>query len=79
MAWEQVLPNVMRFADSCNVYAIAGPDGVVIIDAGTGYWLDHVDELPAKPAAVLLTHHLRDHAAGAAQAAAHRARPAPAG
>src|SRR5688572_20551153 len=69
MNWIQILPNVFRFVDSCNVYAVIGPQASVIIDAGTGYWLDHIDELPQPPAALLLTHYFRDHAAGAVGAA----------
>ena len=42
MTWKPVLPNVYLFPDSCNVYAIVGPDGVLIVDAGTGRWLDHL-------------------------------------
>ncbi|MBV9852547.1 MAG: MBL fold metallo-hydrolase [Armatimonadetes bacterium] len=67
--WEQILPGVFRFADSCNVYAIAGPQGCLIVDAGTGRWLDHLAALPKPPTALLLTHYFRDHAAGAVRAA----------
>lgn len=69
MEWEQVGPGVFRFPESCNVYALAGPEGCVIVDAGTGQWLDHLAGLPAPPVALLLTHYFRDHAAGAASAA----------
>lgn len=67
--WENVIPGVLRFRDSCNVYAVKGPDGCLIVDAGTGLWLDHLDELPAKPVALACTHYFRDHAAGTAAAA----------
>jgi glyoxylase-like metal-dependent hydrolase (beta-lactamase superfamily II) len=69
MRWKSILPNVSQFADSCNVYAFIGPQGSVIVDAGTGAWLDHVAELPQPPVALLLTHYFRDHAAGAVKAA----------
>jgi len=69
MKWQQVLDDVWRFKDSCNVYAVAGSEGMLLIDAGTGAWLEHVDELPLKPAALLLTHFFRDHSAGAVAAA----------
>lgn len=69
MKWKFVLPNVLQFADSCNVYALIGPEGSVIVNAGTGAWLDHVAELPQPPSALLLTHYFRDHAAGAVKAA----------
>ena len=65
MTWQTVLPGLWIFRDSCNVYAVHGPDGIVIIDAGTGAWLDHLAELPAKPVALLCTHYFRDHSAGA--------------
>ncbi|MHC4294505.1 MAG: MBL fold metallo-hydrolase, partial [Planctomycetota bacterium] len=68
--WKQVLDGVWMFEDSCNVYAVKGPDGIVAINAGTGKWLDYTDELPAKVVAVLCTHFFRDHSAGAVKAAA---------
>ena len=69
MKWQQLSEDLWRFRDSCNVYAVHGTDGMVIIDAGTGYWLDQFADLPSRPSAVLLTHHFRDHAAGAVRAA----------
>jgi glyoxylase-like metal-dependent hydrolase (beta-lactamase superfamily II) len=51
------------------VYAVIGPAGALIIDAGTGQWLDHLDALPAKPAALVCTHFFRDHSVGALKAA----------
>ena len=70
MNWQEVIPGVLRYRDSCNVYAVLGPDGMLIVDAGTGRWLDQLSELPAKPVALALTHYFRDHAAGAVRAAA---------
>ena len=69
MRWETVLPGVLRFRDSCNVYAVEGPEGCLVVDAGTGLWLEHLDELPAPPAALACTHFFRDHSAGALGAA----------
>ena len=69
MNWTPVLPHVRLFRDSCNVYAAEGPAGMLIVDAGTGAWLDHLHELPTAPVALALTHYFRDHAAGAAKAA----------
>lgn len=69
MKWQEVITGVFIFRDSCNVYAVTGDCGLLIIDAGTGRWLDHLSELPAKPAALALTHYFRDHAAGAVRAA----------
>ena len=65
MTWQPILPGVWLFRDSCNVYAVQGPDGMLIVNAGTGAWLDHLDELPARPVALVCTHYFRDHAAGA--------------
>lgn len=67
--WEPVLPGVLRWRDSCNVHALVGPAGTVIVDAGTGAWIDAVGDLPAPPVALLCTHYFRDHSAGAARAA----------
>jgi glyoxylase-like metal-dependent hydrolase (beta-lactamase superfamily II) len=68
--WTPVLPDVLRWQDSCNVYAVLGDEAALIIDAGTGEWLEEgARHLPVPPAAVLLTHYFRDHAAGAALAA----------
>jgi glyoxylase-like metal-dependent hydrolase (beta-lactamase superfamily II) len=73
--WTTVLPDVLRWRDSCNVYAVLGDSGTLIVDAGTGEWLDHgVQHLPVPVEAVLLTHYFRDHAAGAV-AAAHAGIP----
>jgi glyoxylase-like metal-dependent hydrolase (beta-lactamase superfamily II) len=69
-AWQEVLPDLLRWRDSCNVYAVVGPDACLIVDAGTGEWLgDGLAQLPVPPAALVLTHYFRDHAAGAADAA----------
>jgi len=69
MDWEQVLPGVWRFRDSCNVYALESGEGTLIVNAGTGRWLEHLDTLPQRPAALVCTHYFRDHSAGAVAAA----------
>lgn len=64
--WEPVEDGVSRFRDSCNVYAVQGPEGTVLINAGTGRAAEHLDELGRRgPLTVLLTHHFRDHTDGA--------------
>jgi glyoxylase-like metal-dependent hydrolase (beta-lactamase superfamily II) len=68
--WFEILPGLFRFRDSCNVYGIVGPEGVVIVNAGTGRWLERLDDLPADSFVLLCTHFFRDHTAGAAAAAA---------
>lgn len=69
MTWTQLQPDVFVWRDSCNVYAVIGPAGAIIVNAGTGAWLDAMDMLPARPAALVCTHFFRDHSAGAARAA----------
>ncbi|MCC2672816.1 MAG: fold metallo-hydrolase, partial [Armatimonadetes bacterium] len=67
--WQQVLQGVWRFEDSCAVYAVLGPEGGLIVNAGTGAWLEHLAELPVPPVALACTHYFRDHSAGAVRAA----------
>src|SRR3954451_6865388 len=69
MSWRQVLPDVLLWEDSCNVYAVEGPEGILIVDAGTGQWLGGTGALPAPPVALVCTHFFRDHSAGALRAA----------
>src|SRR4051794_26088082 len=68
--WKPVTNDVWIFRDSCNVYALRGTEGVLIVDAGTGLWLDTMDQLPGAPVGLALTHYFRDHSAGATRAAA---------
>lgn len=68
MNWKVVLPGVWRFRDSCNVYALEGADGLLLVDAGTGAWLNHLEELPGRPVGLACTHYFRDHSAGAVRA-----------
>ena len=70
MNWTQIHPNIYLWRDSCNVYAVIGPAGALIINAGTGAWLGDLDALPAQPVALVCTHFFRDHSAGAARAGA---------
>jgi glyoxylase-like metal-dependent hydrolase (beta-lactamase superfamily II) len=69
MSWLKVLPDVWRYRDSCNVWAIKGPEGILFVDAGTGEWVRTAGELGDRPAALACTHYFRDHAAGASAAA----------
>lgn len=69
MRWEKIFDSIWRFRDSCNVYAIEGRAGMVLVNAGTGKWLDHVGDLPRDIKAIACTHFFRDHTAGAAIAA----------
>jgi glyoxylase-like metal-dependent hydrolase (beta-lactamase superfamily II) len=65
-AWQRLEENVFIFRDSCNVYAVQGPEGVVLVNAGTGRAAEHLGGL-GEPGnvTVLLTHHFRDHSDGA--------------
>ena len=64
--WERIEEGIYRFQDSCIVYAVEGPEGVVLVNAGTGEAADHLDEIAGgRPVTVLLTHHFRDHTDGA--------------
>ncbi len=67
-SWQDVLPGVHLFEDSCNVYAIGGPGGILIVNPGSGGWLDRLAQLPGRPAALVCTHFFRDHSAGARRA-----------
>jgi glyoxylase-like metal-dependent hydrolase (beta-lactamase superfamily II) len=65
--WSEVCSGVWLYCDSCNVYAVAGPNGCLLINAGTGAAAEYLDELPCAVDRLhlLLTHHFRDHSAGA--------------
>ena len=67
--WEKLAESIWMFRDSCNVYAVAGPEGLLVINAGTGRWLDELGGLPGPVKALACTHFFRDHFAGAAEAA----------
>jgi glyoxylase-like metal-dependent hydrolase (beta-lactamase superfamily II) len=70
MGWSELLPDVLRWRDSCNVYAVLGDGGALIVDAGSGAWLaDGLAQLPVPARALVLTHYFRDHAGGAAAVA----------
>ncbi|MEO9231423.1 MAG: MBL fold metallo-hydrolase, partial [Devosia sp.] len=67
--WNEVGAGVWLYRDSCNVYAIEGTAGLLLVNAGTGAWLDQLAELPGRPVALLCTHYFRDHSSGASSAA----------
>jgi hydroxyacylglutathione hydrolase len=52
----------------CNVYAIDAPDGVVVVDSGSGLeterLLQRIDRELGEPSAVVLTHAHADHSQG---------------
>ncbi|MFC4454200.1 MBL fold metallo-hydrolase [Deinococcus sonorensis] len=65
---KQVWPGVYRHTDSAHVYVVGGPEGSVLVNIGDGSVLDALPEGLPPVMAVLLTHHHRDTAAGAARA-----------
>ncbi len=72
--WEPLGPDVWRFADSCMVYAVRGPAGTLVVNAGTGLGAASLGTVASGPVTVLLTHHFRDHTDGALAFAAAGAR-----
>ena len=74
-AWETLADGLYLLRDSCLVYAVRGPEGTVIVNAGTGLAAEHLDEvIGAGEVTVLLTHHFRDHTDGALRLADKGAR-----
>jgi glyoxylase-like metal-dependent hydrolase (beta-lactamase superfamily II) len=70
-----VAPGVGRFRDTCNVYVLRSGRDAVLVDAGSGAVLDHLEELGVdRVTDVLLTHHHRDGAQGLARLAEAGAR-----
>lgn len=73
--WEEIEQDVYRLTDSCNVYLVRGPRGVVLVNAGTGLAAEHLHPMGAdSDLCVLLTHCFRDHSAGAVLLSAHGAK-----
>jgi glyoxylase-like metal-dependent hydrolase (beta-lactamase superfamily II) len=70
-AVEEVAPGVVRFRDTCNVYALTGEGEAVLVDFGSGAVLDHLSALGVERVTdVLVTHFHRDQVQGLARAAA---------
>src|SRR5258705_1149368 len=68
---DEVAPGILRFRDTCNVYALRSGRAAVLVDFGNGDVLDHLDELGVdRITDVLLTHHHRDQLQGLERAAA---------
>lgn len=65
--WRQLEDRVWVFRDSCNVYAVRGCDGAwLVVNAGTGSAAGRLRALgEVREVTLLLTHHFRDHTAGA--------------
>ncbi len=63
--WEPLGEGLWRFQDSCMVYAVRGPAGTVVVNAGTGRGAETLPDIEPGDVTVLLTHHFRDHTDGA--------------
>lgn len=73
--WERLGDGLHLLRDSCLVYAVRGPAGTVLVNAGTGQAADRLDEVAGgTDVTVLLTHHFRDHSDGALRLAGKGAR-----
>lgn len=68
--WTELQAGLWRWVDSCNVYAVSVGGGVVVINVGSGAWLDDLDAFPEDVVAALCTHTGQGHAEGAARVAA---------
>lgn len=68
--FEQIAPDVFRYRDTCNVYALRAGEEAVLIDFGAGDVLDALSSIGVERVTdVLVTHHHRDQASGLARAA----------
>lgn len=64
-SFEPVGPDIFRFRDTCNVYAVRSGDRAVLIDFGRGRALGRLAEIGvARVDAVLVTHFHRDQIQG---------------
>lgn len=65
MTWTHLSEHLHCWTDTCNVYCITDGDRGILIDAGSGVVVDHLDELGIKQIDwVLHTHHHRDQCWG---------------
>ena len=71
----QLSPHLLRFSDSCEVYALTSGRHAVLVDIGTGDVLDQLADYGIEQVTdVLVTHHHRDQVQGLPRAAAAGAR-----
>jgi len=63
--YEELLPGLHRFEDTCNVYVVCGSEESIAIDFGSGTWLAQAEALKLPPVRrVYLTHHHADQCFG---------------
>jgi glyoxylase-like metal-dependent hydrolase (beta-lactamase superfamily II) len=69
-ATVEVVPGVLRFRDTCNVYVLRSGRDALLIDFGSGAVLDELAALGVdRVTDVLVTHHHRDQVQGLQRAA----------
>ena len=69
--------HLYRVADTCNVYMIVEEDGALLIDAGSGTVVEHLNEVEVRQVEwVLHTHHHRDQCSGTPRLREHGSRVA---
>ena len=69
--FEQLLPGLHCFRDTCNVYVLVEDGDALIVDCGSGRVAEHLSEIGVtKVEWVLFTHHHRDQCSGAGELAA---------
>ena len=62
---QQLLPDLWRFADSCNVFVVKKGEHAIAVDFGSGQWLERLPDLGIQHLDhVFLTHHHADQCAG---------------
>ena len=77
MAWVQISPRIYRWSDTCNVYCVTAGDRGLLIDAGSGAVVDHLEDIGVQQVEwVLHTHHHRDQCWGTGRLRAHGAKVA---
>ncbi len=77
MSWTQISPRIHRFTDTCNAYCITSGDRALLIDAGSGDVVDHLQEIGVHQVEwVLHTHHHRDQSWGTPRLRQHGAKVA---
>lgn len=63
--FQQLLPGLWKFQDTCNVYVLKTGRTAIAVDFGSGQWLQNLPALGVeKLHHVFLTHHHADQCAG---------------
>ena len=74
MSWKQLSENLYVWSDTCNVYCVKDGEHGLLIDAGSGVVVEHIEEIGVRQIDwVLHTHHHRDQCWGTGSCV----RPAP--